>query len=136
MERLSNGFIGKRFAAFPTAGGNHRIPQSELDRLLFGTREKTAHERANLMRRLSGRNQLVGRIDSVQVSGLIAEVIIKTVVIIRVRVGDCVLRLSRPKSGSRNSHSVRKTRSESCAAGHPAACEGNSVRAFVRSCEL
>ena len=29
-----------------TAGGHHRIPQSEVDRLLFRTRGKTAPERA------------------------------------------------------------------------------------------
>jgi molybdopterin-binding protein len=66
----------KKIRSIPTAGGHHRIPQSELDRLLFRTRAKTAPERTNLMRRLSGRNQLVGRIESVQVSGLMAEVII------------------------------------------------------------
>ena len=57
-----------------TAGGHHRIPQSEIDRLLFRTRAKTAPERKEITRRLSGRNQLVGRIDSVRISGLMAEV--------------------------------------------------------------
>lgn len=33
-------------------------------------------ERALLARRLSGRNQLVGRVESVQISGLMAEVVI------------------------------------------------------------
>src|SRR6201987_6568319 len=58
-----------------TAGGHHRIPQSEVDRLLFRTTAKTAPERSLVMRRLSGRNQLVGRIESVQLSVLVAEVI-------------------------------------------------------------
>ena len=40
-----------------TVGGHHRIPQSEIDRLLFRTGAKTAPERALVMRRLSGRNQ-------------------------------------------------------------------------------
>jgi len=57
-----------------TAGGHHRIPQSEVDRLLFRTRAKTAPERQELMRRVSGRNQLVGRIEDVRISGLMAEV--------------------------------------------------------------
>ena len=57
-----------------TAGGHHRIPQSEVDRLLFRTRGKTAPERVLLSRLVSGRNQLVGRIDGVRISGLIAEV--------------------------------------------------------------
>jgi molybdopterin-binding protein len=59
-----------------TAGGHHRIPQSEVDRLLFRTTAKTAPERSLVMRRLSGRNQLVGRIESVQISGLMAEVVV------------------------------------------------------------
>ena len=66
----------QKIRSIRTAGGHHRIPQSEVDRLLFRTTGKTAPERTRLMRRLSGRNQLVGRIESVQVSGLMAEVII------------------------------------------------------------
>jgi molybdopterin-binding protein len=57
-----------------TAGGHHRIPQSEVDRLLYRTRARTAPERKEITRRLSGRNQLVGRVDSVRISGLMAEV--------------------------------------------------------------
>jgi len=66
----------KKIRSIRTAGGHHRIPQSEIDRLLFRTRGKTAPERTMVMRRLSGRNQLVGRIESVQISGLMAEVVI------------------------------------------------------------
>jgi len=66
----------KKIRSIRTAGGHHRIPQSEVDRLLFRTRAKTQPERTLLMRRLSGRNQLVGRIESVQISGLMAEVVI------------------------------------------------------------
>jgi molybdopterin-binding protein len=66
----------KKIRSIRTAGGHHRIPQSEVDRLLFRTRANTKPERTLLMRRLSGRNQLVGRIESVQISGLMAEVII------------------------------------------------------------
>lgn len=57
-----------------TAGGHHRIPQSEVDRLLFRTTGKTALERGLVKRLVSGRNQLVGRVDSVRISGLMAEV--------------------------------------------------------------
>ena len=66
----------KKILSIRTPGGHHRIPQSEVDRLLFRTRGKTAPERTLVMRRLSGRNQLVGRIESVQISGLMAEVVI------------------------------------------------------------
>src|SRR5580658_3299073 len=64
----------KKIRSVQTAGGHHRIPQSELDRLLFRTRGKTAAQRDDVMRRVSGRNQLVGRIDQVRISGLMAEV--------------------------------------------------------------
>lgn len=64
----------RKIRSVKTAGGHHRIPQSEVDRLLFRTRAKTAPERQDLMRRVSGRNQLVGRIEDVRVSGLMAEV--------------------------------------------------------------
>jgi molybdopterin-binding protein len=64
----------RKIKSVRTAGGHHRIPQSEIDRLLFRTRAKTAPGRKEITRRLSGRNQLVGRIDSVRISGLMAEV--------------------------------------------------------------
>ena len=64
----------KKIRSVATVGGHHRIPQSELDRLLFRTRGSTAKERKLVTRRVSGRNQLVGRIDSVRISGLMAEV--------------------------------------------------------------
>ena len=58
-----------------TAGGHHRIPESEIDRLLprvvsSGTPEK----RRRTFRRISGRNQLVGRVIDVKIDGLIAQV--------------------------------------------------------------
>jgi molybdopterin-binding protein len=55
------------------AGGHHPISQSEVDRLLFRTLGKT-EQRKEKTRRVSGRNQLVGRIESVRISGLLAEV--------------------------------------------------------------
>ncbi|MFZ0310519.1 MAG: TOBE domain-containing protein [Terriglobales bacterium] len=64
----------KKIRSVQTVGGHHRIPQSELDRLLFRTRGKTVAERDRAVRRVSGRNQLVGRIDQVRISGLMAEV--------------------------------------------------------------
>lgn len=64
----------KQIRSIQTVGGHHRIPRSEIDRLLFRTRGKTEKERKLVLRRVSGRNQLVGRIDSVRVSGLMAEV--------------------------------------------------------------
>lgn len=64
----------RKIRSVRTPGGHHRIPQSEVDRFLFRTRGKTLAERALDTRRISGRNQLVGRIDQVRISGLMAEV--------------------------------------------------------------
>ena len=64
----------RKIRSIKTAGGHHGIPQSEVDRLLFRTRGKTGLERNIVIRRVSGRNQLVGRIDGVRISGLMAEV--------------------------------------------------------------
>jgi molybdopterin-binding protein len=66
----------KKIRSIKTAGGHHRIPEAEVDRLLYRTRGKTEQERKQIVRRVSGRNQLVGRIDSVRISGLMAEVAI------------------------------------------------------------
>jgi len=64
----------KKIRSHRTVGGHHRIPQSELDRLLFRTRGRNEEERKLAIRRVSGRNQLVGRIDAVRISGLMAEI--------------------------------------------------------------
>ena len=64
----------KKIRSVRTAGGHHRIPQAEVDRLLFRGRGKTEKERKEAIRRVSGRNQLVGRIDAARISGLMAEV--------------------------------------------------------------
>jgi molybdopterin-binding protein len=66
----------KKIRSIRTAGGHHRIPESEVDRLLFRTRGRTEKERKEVVRRCSGRNQLVGRIDTVRISGLMAEIAI------------------------------------------------------------
>jgi len=57
-----------------TAGGHHRIPQSELDRYLYRLREKPGPDRRRNFRRISGRNQLVGRVLEIRTSGLMAQV--------------------------------------------------------------
>jgi molybdopterin-binding protein len=64
----------KKIRSVRTVGGHHRIPESEVDRLLFRTRGRTEQERKQVIRRCSGRNQLVGRIDGVRISGLMAEI--------------------------------------------------------------
>ena len=69
-----------------TAGGHHRIPSPEVDRVLFGSGKKApAKSRpkpkasrmaslSGLEHLISGRNQLVGRVTTVEVVGLLAKV--------------------------------------------------------------
>jgi molybdopterin-binding protein len=57
-----------------TAGGHHRVPESELDRYLQRLEVKPGPERRRNFRRISGRNQLVGRVLEVRISGFLAQV--------------------------------------------------------------
>jgi molybdopterin-binding protein len=58
-----------------TPGGHHRVPESEIDRLIPKKFERgdLASRRVNF-RKISGRNQLVGRVLSIKFSGLLAQV--------------------------------------------------------------
>lgn len=65
-----------------TAGGHHRVPVGEVDRLLARTGRAMSKPRQSggAIVTLSGRNQLQGVIEEVRVEGLLAQV--------RLRVGD------------------------------------------------
>ena len=78
----------------PTAGGHHRIPESEIDRLLAGSgpaSTRRLRRAAGRARRrppgaivaLSGRNQLRGIVEEVRTEGLLAQV--------RLSIGDQIL---------------------------------------------
>jgi molybdopterin-binding protein len=58
-----------------TPGGHHRIPESEIDRFLprLATSGKVEKRRRSF-RRISGRNQLIGRVVDLKLSGLLAQV--------------------------------------------------------------
>lgn len=58
-----------------TAGGHHRIPEPELDKFLHTVSKRgPVAERRETFRRISGRNQLVGRITEIKIDGLMAQV--------------------------------------------------------------
>jgi molybdopterin-binding protein len=58
-----------------TAGGHHRIPETEVDKFLDQVLGPgTASKRRPNFRRISGRNQLVGRVTEIKISGLMAQV--------------------------------------------------------------
>ena len=58
-----------------TQGGHHRIPESEIDRLLPAIpRSAGVESRRRNFRTISGRNQLTGRIVDLKIEGLMAQV--------------------------------------------------------------
>ena len=58
-----------------TAGGHHRIPEPEIDKFLYRKAERgPVAERRETFRRISGRNQLVGRVTQIKTDGLMAQV--------------------------------------------------------------
>jgi len=63
----------RKLKTIKTSGGHHRIPQAELDRYLHLPKDKPMHGRESY-RRISGRNQLVGRVTEIKTSGLMAQV--------------------------------------------------------------
>jgi molybdopterin-binding protein len=73
----------------PTAGGHHRIPETDIDRLLAAARpqrgsgRRRAPPRGGTIVALSGRNQLRGIVEEVRTEGLLAQV--------RLRIGDQML---------------------------------------------
>jgi molybdopterin-binding protein len=58
-----------------TPGGHHRIPESEIDRLLPAVPQHgPVQKRRETFRTISGRNQLVGRVVELKIEGLMAQV--------------------------------------------------------------
>lgn len=58
-----------------TPGGHHRVPESEIDRLIPKKLQRgDIEQRRGNFRRISGRNQLIGRVVDVKYSGLLAQV--------------------------------------------------------------
>jgi molybdopterin-binding protein len=58
-----------------TPGGHHRVPESEIDRLIPKNLERgDIGLRRGQFRRISGRNQLIGRVIEIKFSGLLAQV--------------------------------------------------------------
>ena len=64
-----------KIKSMKTPGGHHRVPESEIDRLFpkklsYGDIET----RRGNFRKISGRNQLIGRVLEVKYSGLLAQI--------------------------------------------------------------
>jgi molybdopterin-binding protein len=61
-----------------TPGGHHRLSEASLRPFIAADDRKSASESRERYRRVSGRNQLVGKVVSVRIEGLLAEVILST----------------------------------------------------------
>jgi molybdopterin-binding protein len=59
-----------------TPGGHHRIPQSVLTPMLKSPPKKATVASRERFRSVSGRNQLIGTIVEVKISGLMAQVVL------------------------------------------------------------
>ena len=58
-----------------TPGGHHRVPEAEIDRLIPRKLLRgDVESRRGTFRKISGRNQLIGRVLEVKYSGLLAQV--------------------------------------------------------------
>jgi molybdopterin-binding protein len=65
----------KKIRTAKTPGGHHRVPESEIDRLIPKKLERgDITTRRGNFRKISGRNQLIGRVVALKVSGLMAQV--------------------------------------------------------------
>jgi len=64
----------RKIRTIKTAGGHHRVPEGELDRFVPPTANAAGTALRDSLRRISGRNQLVGRIIEIRKSGLLAQV--------------------------------------------------------------
>ena len=55
-------------------GGHHRIPQEEIDRLTHVKEVRRKGKPVGILDTISGRNKLLGTVESVRLDGLLAEV--------------------------------------------------------------
>ena len=59
-----------------TPGGHHRIAEGSLKPFLDKDRQRPSEQSRERYRRVSGRNQLAGKVVSIRVEGLLAEVVL------------------------------------------------------------
>jgi molybdopterin-binding protein len=58
-----------------TPGGHHRVPESEIDRLFPKKLDRgDITQRRGNFRKVSGRNQLIGRVVAIKFGGLLAQI--------------------------------------------------------------
>lgn len=68
--------LGGKLRSVKTPGGHHRIAESALKPFLSKDRQRPSEQSRERFRRVSGRNQLAGKVVSIRVEGLLAEVVL------------------------------------------------------------
>lgn len=68
--------LHNKLKTMKTPGGHHRVPQSALKPLLKSSPTEGRVQSRERFRTVSGRNQLIGKITEVKVSGLLAKVVL------------------------------------------------------------
>ena len=68
--------LNGKLKTIKTPGGHHRIAEISLRPFLAKDRMKSVSESRERYRRVSGRNQLAGKVVSVRIEGLLAEVVL------------------------------------------------------------
>jgi molybdopterin-binding protein len=72
---LKRWIFTRKLRTVKTRGGHHRIPEGELDKYLhLSSKRVSIPERRAQFRRISARNQLVGRIVEIKIEGIMAQV--------------------------------------------------------------
>ncbi len=72
---LKQWIYARKIRTIKTVGGHHRVPESQLDKFLHRKGEHSdVVSRRTGYRNISGRNQLIGRVTEIKMSGLIAQV--------------------------------------------------------------
>jgi molybdopterin-binding protein len=68
--------LSGKIATTPTPGGHHRIPASALKPFLKREQEAAPARSRERYRKVSGRNQLVGKVVDLKIDGLLAKVVL------------------------------------------------------------
>jgi molybdopterin-binding protein len=73
---IKNWILTGKLKTIKTPGGHHRVAYASLKGFLEQDRKKAEPESRDRYRRVSGRNQLAGKVVSVRIEGLLAEVVL------------------------------------------------------------
>ena len=68
--------LGGKLRTVQTPGGHHRISESSLKPFLAKDKSRPSTESRERYRQVSGRNQIIGKVVSIRIEGLMAEIVL------------------------------------------------------------